>query len=85
MINYACIKNNIVENVILLEEINPELVQEIKEAFSYDEVVLYDSALSVKIGYLYDGTDLYVREGKKALRLDEADTDETPLEEESEQ
>jgi hypothetical protein len=85
MVNYACIKNNIVENVILLEEINPELVQEIKEAFSYDEVVLYDSDLSVKVGYLYDGTDLYVREGKKALRLDEADPDALPLDEESEQ
>jgi hypothetical protein len=85
MINYACIKNNIVENIILLEEINPELVQQIKETFSYDEVVLYDSALSVQVGYLYDGTDLYVTEGKKALRLDEGDPDKPLLPEESEQ
>jgi hypothetical protein len=70
MINYTCIKNNIVENVILFEESNLELIQQVKETFSYNELVEIPADLNVEIGYLYDGTYFYKEEGKKALYLD---------------
>lgn len=81
MTNNACIKNNIVENVIVVEEGNSELIEQIKETFSYDELVVFDNELVVEPGYLYDGTDFYREEGKKALRLDEPNPDLPPLEE----
>lgn len=81
MTNYACIKNNIVENVLFFEEGNHELLQTVKETFSYDELVDYDDNLKVEVGQFYDGTDFYREEGKKALRLDETDPD-APISEE---
>lgn len=70
MINYACIKNNIVENVLLFEENNPELLQQVKETFSYDELIEKPLDLVVNVGHLYDGTYFYVLEGVKTLYLD---------------
>jgi hypothetical protein len=75
MKQYACIKNSIVENVLLFEESDLELLQTVKESFSYDELLEYPDDLIVEIGYLYDGTYFYKEEGKKALRLDEFDPD----------
>ena len=75
MKNYACIKNNIVENILVFEESTPELLQQVKETFSYDELAESPIDLVVDIGYLYDGTDFYQREGKKAWRIDEVDPD----------
>jgi hypothetical protein len=75
MIHYACIKNNIVENILVFEEHDPELLQQVKETFSYDELIESPIDLVVDIGYLYDGTDFYQREGKKAWRIDEVDPD----------
>jgi len=59
MINYACIKNNVVENVVLFEESNLELIQQVKETFSYDELIEIPTDLIVEVGYLYNGTDFY--------------------------
>ena len=75
MIHYACIKNNIVENILLFEENSPELLQQVKETFSYDELVESPIDLVVDVGYLYDGTYFYQREGKRAWRIDEVDPD----------
>jgi hypothetical protein len=75
MKNYACIKNNIVENILVFEEHDPELLQQVKETFFYDELVESPIDLVVDIGYLYDGTDFYQREGKKAWRIYEVDPD----------
>ncbi len=59
MIKYACIKNNVVENVILFEESNLELIQQVKETFSYNELIEVPADLIVEVGYLYNGTDFY--------------------------
>jgi hypothetical protein len=70
MINYACIKNNIVENTLVFEETNLEFIQQVKETFSYNELIEIPADLIVETGYLYDGTDFYIEEGKKAVYLD---------------
>ena len=70
MIHYACIKSNVVENVLLFEENNTELLQQVKEAFSYDEMINCPIDLIVNIGHLYDGSYFYRSEGMKALYLD---------------
>lgn len=75
MINHACIKDGVVVNTLIFEENNSELIESVKEAFSYDELVTFDADLIVNVGYLYDGTDFYKEEGKKAVRLDEVDPD----------
>ncbi len=76
MINYACIKDGVVANTLIFEEINAELAESVKETFSYDELVTFDTDLVVSVGYLYDGTDFYREAGKKALRLNEVDPDQ---------
>ena len=75
MINYACIKDGVVANTLIFEDNNPELAESVKEAFSYDELVTFDTDLIVNVGYLYDGTDFYKEAGKKALRINEVDPD----------
>ena len=80
MINYACIKNNIVENVILFEENNLELIQQVKETFSYNKLVEIPTDLIVEVGYLYDGTDFYIEEDKKVLPLYKPDLSTITLE-----
>jgi len=75
MINYACIKDGVVVNTLIFEENNTELIESVKETFSYDELVIFDADLIVNIGYLYNGTDFYKEAGKKAFRLDEVDPD----------
>lgn len=75
MINYACIKDGVVVNTLVFEDSNPELIESVKEVFSYDELATFDADLIVSIGYLYDGIDFYKEEGKKAFRLDEVDPD----------
>lgn len=79
MINYACIKDGVVLNTLVFEDHNPELIESVKEAFSYDELVTIDDDLIVNIEYLYDGIDFYREAGKKALRLNEIDSDNIPL------
>jgi|APGre2960657373_1045057.scaffolds.fasta_scaffold08791_6 hypothetical protein len=75
MAKYAGIKNGWVENVLLFEEPSIELLQQVKEEFSFDELVHYDDELNVKLGFFYDGTDFYYDEGKKALKFWEPDPD----------
>ena len=70
MINYACIKSNVVENILVFQENNSELIQQVKEAFSYDEMVNCPIDLLVNVEYLYDGTYFYRSEGVKAMYSD---------------
>jgi hypothetical protein len=51
MLNYACIKNNIVENILLFEDFNEELINSIIQENEYDELV--EAPENVYIGYQY--------------------------------
>jgi hypothetical protein len=51
MAKYACIKDNVVENVLEFEEFNTELVNLIIQEKGYEELV--EASEEVAIGYLY--------------------------------
>jgi hypothetical protein len=51
MLKYACIKNNIVENITLFEELNEELVNSIIQENEYDQLV--EAPEDVAVGYQY--------------------------------
>ncbi len=53
MVNYAFIKNKIVENILVFEETNFELLEQVKEDFSYDESVECLVDLSINVGDTY--------------------------------
>ena len=59
MKEYACIKNTVVENVLLFEDdVAQDFLDHVKEEFSYDELVLNPN-LFLKVGFTYDGTNFY--------------------------
>ena len=51
MLTYACIKNNVVENIVLFEELNEELFNSIIQENEYDQLV--EASEDVAIGYQY--------------------------------
>lgn len=56
MKNYACIKGNVVENVIVIDENDTSIVDLVKEAHGYDQMVCSDG-LYVEVGDTYDGSN----------------------------
>lgn len=54
MKNYALIRNNIVENIIVIENPTEELLQQVKELHAAD--LLIEADQSAAIGGEYDGT-----------------------------
>ena len=50
---FACIKNNIVENIIVIDDENVEFIQEYKELYNYDFVT--ESSFNSQRGGEYDG------------------------------
>jgi hypothetical protein len=51
--NYACVKNKIIENILVFDEASPEVIQQIKETFFYDELV------ECPIEFLINVEDIY--------------------------
>lgn len=77
MIKYAYVKNNVVQDVLLFEDdASAEFLQEVKESLSCDEFVECNE-LNIQPGFLYNETEFYIEEGKKAFRLDEFNPDFT--------
>jgi hypothetical protein len=74
MIYYACIKNNIVENTIFLEEKNNSLIERIQEEFLYDQIVDC-SDFVISIGFSYDGNTFFKENGSPAFKWDDYDPD----------
>lgn len=56
MKNYACIKNNVVENVIVIDENALDLLDLVKQEHGYDKMVCSDG-LYVEIGDTHDGSN----------------------------
>jgi len=50
---HACIKNNIVENVIVLDAQNIDIITTVKETFEYDLVIEASDPLT-SVGWAYD-------------------------------
>jgi hypothetical protein len=51
MLSYACIKNSVVENIVLFEELNQELIDSIIQENEYDQLV--EAPEDVAVGYQY--------------------------------
>jgi hypothetical protein len=50
---FACIKNNIVENIIVIDDENVDFIQDYKISNNYDSIV--ESSLNAQVGGEYDG------------------------------
>jgi hypothetical protein len=50
---FACIKNSIVENIIVIDDENVDFIEEYKELHNYD--LLIESSLNAERGGEYDG------------------------------
>ncbi len=59
MLNYAFIKNNIVQNIIVFDNTTTETLTVFKEHFFVDEIILANNEKAV-IGGTYDGTKFWL-------------------------